>query len=102
MLPPIHPNCQNTEPRNMEVVYPKNQSRIFLPVGFHQQQQFSVFEVAHRNPLATIYWHLNDEYLGITQGIHKKEVFCKAGFYTLTLVDNQGELKVITFEVVGN
>ena len=102
VLPPIHTNCQNTEPRNMEVVYPKNQSRIFLPVGFHQQQQFSVFEVAHRNPLATIYWHLNDGYLGITQGIHKKEVFCKAGFYTLTLVDNQGELKVITFEVVGN
>ncbi len=99
-LPPFHPDCQNNEIENMEVIYPKNGAKLFLPIGFNEQQQPTVFEVAHRIPGTKLHWHLDHEFIGTTVGFHKKELFCMAGQHILTLVDDYGENQVVTFEVL--
>jgi len=100
-LPPFHSDCLNNDSENMEVIYPKNKAKLFLPIGFNQQQQRSVFEVAHRIPGAKIHWHLDNNFIGTTLGIHKKELFCLPGNHSLTLVDENGEIQVVVFEVVA-
>ncbi len=99
-LPPFHADCMNNGSENMEVIYPKNKAKLFLPIGFNQQQQLTVFEVAHRIPGAKVHWHLDHEFIGTTTGIHKKELFCRSGQHSLTLVDEFGEIQVVAFEVV--
>jgi penicillin-binding protein 1C len=59
-----------------------------------------VFEVAHNRPSATIYWHLDDEYLGTTNNYHQMALSPAPGKHTLTLVDGKGheleqEVKVL-------
>ena len=59
----------------------------------------AVFEVAHRGYGHTIYWHLDGEYLGATTEFHQMELSPPPGKHTLTLVHDQGNILVKSFEV---
>lgn len=99
-LPPMHPGCQGNSKENMDVIYPKNHAKLFIPIGFNAQQQRTIFEVAHRLPETPVHWHIDDVYVGTTTHIHKKEIFTTRGNHILTLVDDFGEMKQLAFEVV--
>ncbi len=99
-LPPWLEGCSNAPILNLAMVYPKNNAKLYLPVGLDQNRQRTVFEAAHNIADATIYWHLDEEYLGSTIGIHKKEIYSSPGIHYLTLTDNMGETRVIEFEVL--
>jgi penicillin-binding protein 1C len=92
-LPPFRRDCEN--PANlpaMDVIYPKLNAQIFIPRELDGQPGSALFEVAHRNHQATIYWHLDGDYLGATRGTHRLPVAPKPGKHLLTLVDDQGEV----------
>jgi penicillin-binding protein 1C len=61
-----------------------------------------VFEVAHRESGTSIYWHLDDRYLGETSVIHQLEFLAPEGPHTLILVDSHGNILEKHFEVVGD
>ena len=60
-----------------------------------------VFEVAHRDAGATIYWHLDDHYLGETSTLHQMELLALPGDHTLTLVDSDGNILEKRFQIVA-
>jgi penicillin-binding protein 1C len=99
-LPPYLPGCENHLEGNMDIIYPKANSKIFIPKEFNGQYERIVFEAAHRNPSKTIYWHLDYEYLGSTTKIHQMDILTKPGIHKITLVSDDGEEKSRTFEVV--
>jgi penicillin-binding protein 1C len=108
-LPPYRKDCaaifiasQNSKP--MELVYPQNPTKIMVPVNLDGNLSSTVFEVAHRNSSAVIYWHIDDEFLGMTQnGMHQMKLNPVPGKHTLLLVDDTGEKVVQHFEVLeGN
>jgi penicillin-binding protein 1C len=49
-----------------------------------------ILEVAHSSSSATIYWHLDENYLGQTKGNHQMPVNPKQGMHRITLVDEAG------------
>jgi penicillin-binding protein 1C len=57
----------------------------------------TIFRATHRNIHATIFWHLDGEYLGETTEIHDMEARPGPGAHVLTLVDDRGEEYVRTF-----
>jgi len=59
-----------------------------------------VFEAAHRDPLARVFWHLDDEYQGETVELHQMALAPRAGPHRLVLVDELGESVVRRFTVV--
>jgi penicillin-binding protein 1C len=61
----------------------------------------TVFKVAHRNPESTIYWHIDDNYIGCTKTIHQMGFTPSPGVHVLTLVDQTGESISRTFTVIG-
>ena len=99
-LPPWKENCQAREERNMDVIYPKNNTSIFLPKDFDNLQQKTVFKAVHRRKDAVIYWHIDNEFIGQTKGKHQLEIFSVPGKHILTLVDDKGEMIKRKFEVV--
>ncbi len=57
--------------------------------------------VAHRQPQTTIYWHLDQEYLGETRDLHQMALAPAPGTHTLTLIDEHGEFLERTFTVLS-
>lgn len=100
VLPPYMQDCMGEHRQNMDIIYPPSEIKVFIPKGLNTKFQPVVFEVAHRQADAIIYWHLDETYLGSTQGVHKMEILATEGMHTLTLIDNSGEIKKRIFEVL--
>ena len=99
-LPPIRSDCLTEDlfPA-MEMIYPHDNHSIFIPRMIDGTIGEAVFEVAHRTNHTTIFWHLNDEYLGQTRDFHQMGLSPGRGDHTLTLVDENGETLVVSFDV---
>lgn len=101
-LPPFKPGCEvATALRTMELVYPKQNARLFIPRELDGSPGSSVFELAHRNSEAIVFWHLNDQYLGNTSKNHRFPLNPGEGKHVLTLVDDAGETLEVHFEVIS-
>jgi penicillin-binding protein 1C len=101
-LPAIHPNCRTTfDVPTMELVYPRAIARLYIPKELDGTSGVSVFELAHRFPLRTVYWHLDGEYLGSTSRVHQMAVNANAGHHRITIVDDSGEVLEKDFEVLS-
>jgi penicillin-binding protein 1C len=101
-LPPFRADCQNgTTVSGMDLIYPKPNAKIFIPRGFDGKPGSSVFELAHRNAAAKVYWHLDGEFIGETQRNHQIALNPGEGRHTLTIVDEAGEALERQFEVIS-
>ena len=102
VLPPFRSDCVSaTETRSMEMIYPLHNSRIYIPVDLDGKPGSTVFKVAHRNPKTTIYWHVDDKFIGTTSQYHQMALNPEKGQHKLTLVDEKGETLTIKFEIVN-
>ncbi|NOU60687.1 penicillin-binding protein 1C [Marinifilum caeruleilacunae] len=101
-LPPYRDDCTGVdENQAMELIYPKSNDRIFIPIELNGTRGKVVFELAHHNPDANVYWHLNGEFMGTTCGNHQQELDPGEGKHVITFVDDEGNSLVKQFEVVG-
>ncbi len=100
-LPPYLPGCSPGNEEPMELIYRRETRQVFIPRDLDGRLSRVVFEAAHRDPSATIHWHLDDRYLGETSLIHQMELLAPEGYHTITLVDSEGNLLEKRIEVVG-
>lgn len=91
-LPPWRADCMPTdgESQVMQMVYPTQFSRIFVPIDLDGSPSATIFSVAHRQPDAVIYWHLDDTFLGQTKTFHSMELRPPPGPHRIVLVDEDG------------
>jgi len=104
--PPFRADClgaaQAAQSRSpMQLIYPKNAARIYVPVELNGQLGSTVFQVAHRSPSAEVHWHLDGAYLGSTKTFHQMALQPPAGEHHLALVDKDGYRLEFRFEVMG-
>lgn len=101
-LPPVMAPCRETPeaPAVMELIYPQQASRIYVPKELDGSRGKTVFEVAHRGRRSTVYWHLDDRYLGQTHGPHQMALSPKPGRHVLVLVDEDGATLRHVFEIL--
>ena len=120
----IYENCANTEPtlrkswftlppvwewyykqhhpdtfQPMQFIYPPMNARIKLPKQLDGSKGFLTVELAHNNPNATVFWHLDETYQAQTQDFHKISLQPAAGKHSLTAVDGEGNTISTTFFV---
>ncbi len=100
-LPEVDHNCGGVKEVTMQFIYPQNNNRVYLPKGLDGKIQPVVLKVAHRSSTSTIYWHIDDEYLGETSFIHHMEIKPKEGKHYLTLIDEQGNVLNKWIECIG-
>ena len=98
-LPPTYPGCHSTDEKIMSFIYPEESMKMMIPTGIRGDRQAIVFEVAHRNPEKTIFWNLNNKYLGKTQYIHQMAIQEPEGDYVLRCIDEDGNSIVRTFHI---
>jgi penicillin-binding protein 1C len=99
-LPALLPNCFEQNKTIMDIVYPEKLSSIFIPKQLDGRQEKVIFEVAHSNTSATIFWHIDESFIGETENEHKLEFITSVGNHKLTLIDNFGNELIRNFEVI--
>jgi penicillin-binding protein 1C len=102
-LPPYRSDCVNPSALlAMDLIYPKPNSKIFIPRDLTGVMGSTVFQVVHRSPAAVIYWHLDGEFIGVTKKSHRLGLRPSDGSHILTLVDEAGETLERQFQVISN
>ena len=84
----------------MELIYPTDVLKIFVPREIDGSPGKTIFEMAHRNPDAVLYWHIDNDFMATTKGIHQLAFNPAPGRHMLTVVDNEGHSISRSFEVV--
>jgi penicillin-binding protein 1C len=99
--PKFRSDCRfDAEQQSMQFIYPKNPTTIFIPVDFDGEINGTVFKIAHQNAEKTVYWHLDNEYLGMTKDFHEMELKPKPGKHKVVLVDEDGVRIEQSFEIM--
>ena len=101
--PPYRSDCNDPLALvSMDIIYPKTNSRIFLPVQLNGQVGSTVFEATHRNSDAVVYWHLDGMFMGTTRKTHHFSFTPASGKHLITLVDDFGEIVGRSFTVISH
>jgi penicillin-binding protein 1C len=88
--------------RSLALFNPEPGANIFVPRELDGREGRIVFSAAHRDETEIIHWHLDGDFLGITQTFHQMEARPPAGQRTLTLVDSGGNTLTRHFTVLEN
>ncbi len=85
----------------MNLIYPEPETSVFIPVDLDGRQGEVVFEAAHRQADATIYWAIDDRFVASTRRFHQVSVAPEPGDHVLILTDGDGRRLVRPFRVIG-
>lgn len=102
-LPPFLPGCaDDMKVPTMEFIYPPHNASIFIPRSLGGEMMSLLPEIAHRRKNAVIYWHLDNNYIGMTRHIHQKELRTGEGEHIITAVDDEGLTVTRRFYCIGS
>lgn len=105
-LPPWRADCKTLGEAqsiegNMEFIYPRTASKVYVPIDLNGNPSSVVFEIAHRKDDSKVYWHLDQNFVGTTEKFHQMAFNPAPGFHTVTLVDESGERLQKSIEVIA-
>lgn len=98
-LPPLRPDCQSGSREHFSIINPEHRSVVVLPRNFGGKSEQIVFKAACHDADGTLFWHIDDHFIGQTTGRHEIAASPVIGDHTLTVVDDHGNRKTILFSV---
>jgi penicillin-binding protein 1C len=99
-LPAFMQGCDAIADRTLDVIYPTENSRIYVPLEITGEKGKTIFTATTRNNDAKLFWHLDNDFAGTTQKFHQLALSPKAGKHILTVVDETGESVTRNFEIL--
>ena len=84
----------------MQFIYPQSGAVLALPRQLSGTVEGVVFRVAHHKADATLWWHLDNTYVGETSFRHEMLLAPEPGQHILTVVDQDGAAASVNFTVV--
>ena len=83
----------------LEFIYPSSGTTLYLPRQLDGKVEGAVFRLAHRKADATVFWHLDQTYVGETRFIHEMRLSPAPGRHVVTCVDGEGNAVSVGFTV---
>ena len=90
MLPPFAAGCGEDSQQPMQFIYPQSNARIHQPKQLDGSEGKINFEIAHNSSRATVFWHIDNEYITSTTDFHHLSVHLSLGKHLITAVDEAG------------
>ncbi len=101
ILPAFKQGCTVVETqKQMELIYPQNELKIFVPKEMNGEKGKTVFSATHRNNATKIFWTLDNTFAGTTQHYHQLALSPSKGLHTITITDEQGNSITKKFEIL--
>ncbi len=83
----------------IQFIYPQNGALLTIPRQLNGQVEGVVFRAAHHRTDATLWWHLDNSYVGETRLRHELRLSPAEGQHTLTVVDDEGNTTSVRFTI---
>lgn len=99
-LPPFMAGCANETVKPLDIIYPEENARIYVPLEISGERGNTIFTATDRNKNARLFWHIDDEYIGVTKQFHQMALNPAPGKHVLTIVDEDGESVTRNFEIL--
>ena len=84
----------------LQFIYPQNGATLAVPRQLSGEKEGVVFRAAHHRADATLWWHLDNTYVGETRFRHELRLAPEAGKHTLTVVDDEGNTAFVRFTIL--
>lgn len=84
---------------NFKIEYPKNDQKIFLP-KLNKNTKSNFIATVYTTETSKLFWIIDQEYKGTTSGLHELQLSPNPGKHELTIINENGSRKSVTFEVV--
>ena len=99
-LPPFLAGCNNEMLKPLDIIYPEENAKIYVPLEHTGERGKTVFSATERNNNAKLFWHLDDAFIGTTTQFHQVAVNPPPGKHVLTVIDEDGESVTRNFEIL--
>ncbi len=100
-LEPLHPAIShNTKQASVAIIYPVAGNEVVATRSLDGKQQGIIFQAVHTTPKQTLFWHVDNNFIGSTTDSHKiswRNV--TPGHHKLTVVDMFGNSSSVKFSV---
>lgn len=100
----LPPYLQGCSPENIinqiGIIYPRQDFKIYVPIDETEKKSKCIFKATHKNSNATLFWHLDGEYIGSTQKFHEMASLPAVGNHTLLVTDEAGESAQVKFTLI--
>lgn len=80
-------------------IYPSGTGAVILPRQMDGSKGKVILEATHRNTDMTLFWHLDEEFLGTTRTFHQMEIASGTGKHRILILDEQGNSLSRTIEI---
>ena len=101
-LPPYMESCIASNTSNqMEIIYPRNEFKIYIPVNEKGELSSCIFKATHKDPKAVLYWYLDGTFITSTEKYHQISVQPLKGKHKLSITDSYGENANCNFELIS-
>lgn len=101
-MPPLAPKCGSLVSSSVDIIYPENGSEVYIPMELDGRPGKIVFEAAHNERERSLFWHLNNDFIGETEQLHQMALTLDEGSYRLHVEDSDGNFSTHSFKVVGS
>lgn len=99
-LPPFMAGCMQENFKSLDIIYPDEGARIFIPVELSGDAGETVFKATSRKSADKLFWHIDNNFVGATENFHQMAVHPVAGPHTVTVVNLAGASVTRSFVVV--
>ncbi|MGS2740713.1 penicillin-binding protein 1C [Sinomicrobium sp. M5D2P17] len=89
-LPSFRADCFTEGPAVMDFIYPEEGRAVVLPKNFEGTTNQLVIKIAHSKPGTTVFWYLDERFLGQTRTFHEMAVLPEEGKHLITVIDEFG------------
>ena len=100
---PHHPEYTGATRRRtqtaIQFIYPQAGALLSIPRQLSGEKEGIVFRAAHHSSDATLWWHLDNTYVGETRLRHELLLSPAPGQHTLTVVDGEGNTAFVRFTI---
>jgi penicillin-binding protein 1C len=99
-LPNFKPGCNTDIAKALDIIYPEEGAKIYVPIEASGIKGNTIFTATHRNKGSQLFWHLDDAFVGTTQQFHQLSLNPKPGPHLITIIDEQGNSVSRNFEIL--
>ncbi|ALJ05706.1 penicillin-binding protein 1C [Pseudalgibacter alginicilyticus] len=99
-LPKFRSDCLSENRVSIEFIYPNDHNSIFLPKDFNGKTNELILKIAHSKPASTVFWYIDETYIGTTKDFHDMAIIPKQGKHIITVVDEFGNEAKRVFEIL--